>query len=88
MRGESSLLSIGDVCRGLSVDGRRVSETRRDRSMKHRGVGGGVGVLGDVSGRWDVDAEVRALTEDGTTRTLFVGDSERIGLEARNAAGV
>ena len=78
--GDFPLISMGDACRGLSV-GRRVSEARR-------GVDGGVGVLGDVNGRWDVDAGVRGLTEDGTTRTRFVGDLERIlGLEARRAGG-
>lgn len=63
------------------------SEVRLDVSMERRGVGGGVGVLGDVNGRWDVDAEVRALTEDGMACTRFVGDLERIGLEARRAGG-
>jgi hypothetical protein len=83
--GDSPLISIGDACRGFSVDGRRVSEARLDVSMERRGVDGGVGVLGDVNGRWDADAEERALAEDGLTRTLFVGDLERIGLEARRA---
>lgn len=82
--GDSPLISIGDACRGFSVGGRRVSEARLDISMERRGVDGGVGVLGDVNGRWDVEAEVRALIEDGTTRTRFVGD---IGLEERKAGG-
>jgi hypothetical protein len=43
--GDSLLISIGDACRGHSVDGRRVSEARRS-------------VDGAVHGRWDdVDAE-------------------------------
>jgi hypothetical protein len=82
--GDSPLISI-DACRGFSVDGRRVSEARLDVSMERRGVDGGVGVLGDDNGRWDVDAEERALVEDGPTRTGIVGDLERIGLEARRA---
>ena len=82
--GDSPLISIGDACRGLSIDGRHVSEARLDVSMERRGVGESVD---DVNGGWDVDAEVRALTEDGTTRTRFVGDLERIGLEARRTGG-
>jgi hypothetical protein len=74
VRGDSPLISIGDVCRGLSVDGRCVSEARLDVSTEHRGVDGEVGVLGDVNKRWDVDSKVRALTEDGTTCTRLVGD--------------
>lgn len=42
---------------------------------------------GDIGVRGDVEAEVRALTEDGTTRTLFVGELEPLGLEARRARG-
>lgn len=82
--GDSPLILIGDACRGLSDNGRHVSEARLDVSIERRGVDGGVEVL---NGRWDVDAEARALTEDGTTRTRFVGDLERIGLEARRAEG-
>ena len=71
---DSPLIWIGDAWRGLSVDGRRnISEARRDVSIE------------DDNGRWDVDPEVRAPIEDGTTRTRFEDDLERMGLEARRA---
>ena len=73
--GDSPVISFGDASRGLSIDGRRLTEARPETSI---GVDG-VGVLGDVNGGWDVDPEVRALTEDERTRTRFVGD---LGLEA------
>lgn len=47
-KGDSSLTSIGDACRELSVDGQRVSEARLDASMDRRGVVRGVG---DVNGK-------------------------------------
>lgn len=77
--GDSPLISIGDACRGVSGNGRySVSEQRLDVSIERRGVDG---VVEDVEGRWDVDAEARPLSEGVTTR--FDGDFERIGLEAR-----
>lgn len=43
--GDSPLISVGDACRGLSVDVRRVSEARLEISMDRRGVDEGVGVV-------------------------------------------
>lgn len=82
--GDSPLMLIGDTWRGLSVDGRRVSEARRDVSIGRRGVDGDGGV---VKGRWDIDVEIRPLVEGVTTRTRFDGDLERIGLEVRSVGG-
>ena len=70
--GDSPVISFGDASRGLSIDGRRLTEARPETSI-------GVHGVGVVNGGWDVDPEVRALTEDERTRTRFVGD---LGLEA------
>jgi hypothetical protein len=72
--GDPPLISIEDARRGISVDGRRsVYEACLDVSMEREGVNGG---LEEDNGRCGVDAEVRALTEDETTRTRFDGDLE------------